>query len=41
MRLVIGIANQKGGGEKTTTAVNPAACLGAAEKRTLLVDLDP
>jgi chromosome partitioning protein len=38
---VIAVANQKGGVGKTTTAVNVAACLGAAEQRTLLVDLDP
>jgi chromosome partitioning protein len=41
MVRVITVVNQKGGVGKTTTAVNLSAGLALAERRTLLIDLDP
>jgi chromosome partitioning protein len=38
---VVAVVNQKGGVGKTTTSVNVAASVAAAERRTLLLDLDP
>ncbi len=41
MGKVIAVANQKGGVGKTTTTINLGSSMAAAEKPTLVVDIDP